>query len=182
MWQREFGSDPAIAGKTLTLRGLPYTIAGVAPAVVHRRRAAADAGTVAADAARRGGRARGHQRLGAVADRQDAARAARLPMDVRQGTVQARRHRRTGARQRRVDRRGSSKRRTCRPTRIARSRRCRRGRRGQPGDDLHRPRRGPGGELQVQGAQRGHHLRVVARRHQGGRADRRQQCGLTTPP
>src|SRR5688572_12387291 len=32
MWQREFGGDPAIAGKTLTLRGLPYTIAGVAPA------------------------------------------------------------------------------------------------------------------------------------------------------
>lgn len=32
MWQREFGSDPAIAGKTLTLRGLPYAIAGVAPA------------------------------------------------------------------------------------------------------------------------------------------------------
>jgi predicted permease len=32
MWQREFGSDPAIAGKSLTLRGLPYTIAGVAPA------------------------------------------------------------------------------------------------------------------------------------------------------
>jgi predicted permease len=31
MWQREFGSDPAIAGKTLTLRGLPYTVAGVAP-------------------------------------------------------------------------------------------------------------------------------------------------------
>ena len=31
MWQREFGSDPAIAGKTLTLRGLPYAIAGVAP-------------------------------------------------------------------------------------------------------------------------------------------------------
>jgi predicted permease len=32
MWQREFGSDPDMAGKTLTLRGLPYTIAGVAPA------------------------------------------------------------------------------------------------------------------------------------------------------
>jgi len=32
MWQREFGSDPAIVGKPLTLRGLPYTIAGVAPA------------------------------------------------------------------------------------------------------------------------------------------------------
>ena len=32
MWQREFGGDPAIAGKKLTLRGLPYTIAGVAPA------------------------------------------------------------------------------------------------------------------------------------------------------
>jgi predicted permease len=31
MWQREFGGDPAIAGKSLTLRGLPYTIAGVAP-------------------------------------------------------------------------------------------------------------------------------------------------------
>ncbi|HET9705824.1 MAG TPA: ABC transporter permease [Vicinamibacterales bacterium] len=32
MWQREFGSDRAIVGKPLTLRGLPYTIAGVAPA------------------------------------------------------------------------------------------------------------------------------------------------------
>jgi len=30
MWRREFGSDLAIAGKTLTLRGLPYSIAGVA--------------------------------------------------------------------------------------------------------------------------------------------------------
>ena len=32
MWQREFGGDPSIAGKPLTLRGLSYTIAGVAPA------------------------------------------------------------------------------------------------------------------------------------------------------
>ncbi len=31
MWVREFGSDPAIAGRSITLRGLPYTIAGVAP-------------------------------------------------------------------------------------------------------------------------------------------------------
>lgn len=31
MWQREFGGDPAIVGKTITLRGLPYAIAGVAP-------------------------------------------------------------------------------------------------------------------------------------------------------
>jgi len=31
MWQREFGGDASIAGKTLTLRGLQYTIAGVAP-------------------------------------------------------------------------------------------------------------------------------------------------------
>jgi macrolide transport system ATP-binding/permease protein len=31
MWRREFGSDPAIVGKPLTLRGLQYTIAGVAP-------------------------------------------------------------------------------------------------------------------------------------------------------
>jgi predicted permease len=31
MWRREFGSDPAIVGKPITLRGLPYTIAGVAP-------------------------------------------------------------------------------------------------------------------------------------------------------
>jgi len=30
-WRREFGSDPAIVGKPLTLRGLQYTIAGVAP-------------------------------------------------------------------------------------------------------------------------------------------------------
>jgi predicted permease len=32
MWQREFGGDPAIVGKTLILRGLEYSIAGVAPA------------------------------------------------------------------------------------------------------------------------------------------------------
>ncbi len=32
MWQREFGSDPAIVGKTITLRGQAYSIAGVAPA------------------------------------------------------------------------------------------------------------------------------------------------------
>jgi macrolide transport system ATP-binding/permease protein len=31
MWQREYGSDPAIVGKSITLRGLPYSIAGVAP-------------------------------------------------------------------------------------------------------------------------------------------------------
>jgi predicted permease len=31
MWQREFGGDPAIVGRSITLRGLPYTIAGVAP-------------------------------------------------------------------------------------------------------------------------------------------------------
>jgi predicted permease len=31
MWRSEFGGDPAIAGKTLTLRGRPYVIAGVAP-------------------------------------------------------------------------------------------------------------------------------------------------------
>ena len=32
MWQREFGGDPAIVNKTLTIRGQAYTIAGVAPA------------------------------------------------------------------------------------------------------------------------------------------------------
>jgi predicted permease len=31
MWQREYGGDAAIVGRTLTLRGLPYTIVGVAP-------------------------------------------------------------------------------------------------------------------------------------------------------
>jgi predicted permease len=31
MWQREFGSDPSIVGKDLTLRGQPYSIVGVAP-------------------------------------------------------------------------------------------------------------------------------------------------------
>jgi predicted permease len=32
MWQREFGGDPAIVGRSLTLRGLPYLIVGVAQA------------------------------------------------------------------------------------------------------------------------------------------------------
>ena len=32
MWQREFGSDPNIVGRNITLRGLQYSIAGVAPA------------------------------------------------------------------------------------------------------------------------------------------------------
>jgi predicted permease len=31
MWTREFGQDPAIAGRTLTLRALPYTVVGVTP-------------------------------------------------------------------------------------------------------------------------------------------------------
>ncbi|HEX8027503.1 MAG TPA: ABC transporter permease, partial [Vicinamibacterales bacterium] len=31
MWQREFGGDPAITSKSITLRGLPYAIAGVTP-------------------------------------------------------------------------------------------------------------------------------------------------------
>jgi predicted permease len=32
LWQRRFGADPAIAGKTVLLNGLPYTVVGVAPA------------------------------------------------------------------------------------------------------------------------------------------------------
>ncbi|MGH9202860.1 MAG: ABC transporter permease, partial [Vicinamibacterales bacterium] len=32
MWVREFGSRPDIVGHSITLRGLPYTIVGVAPA------------------------------------------------------------------------------------------------------------------------------------------------------
>jgi predicted permease len=31
MWQREFGGDPSIVGRNITLRGLQYTIVGVAP-------------------------------------------------------------------------------------------------------------------------------------------------------
>jgi predicted permease len=30
-WRREYGADPGIVGRTITLRGLTYTIAGVAP-------------------------------------------------------------------------------------------------------------------------------------------------------
>ena len=93
MWQREFGGDPAIVGKTLTLRGQAYTIAGVAPAsftgvvplltpelwlpIQHVEEV----------------EPAGHQRFGAVAGRQDAARAPRLAMDVREGPAEARRHR-----------------------------------------------------------------------------------------
>ncbi|MEZ5418842.1 MAG: ABC transporter permease [Vicinamibacterales bacterium] len=32
MWQREFGGDPSVVGRTLALRGLDYTVVGVAPA------------------------------------------------------------------------------------------------------------------------------------------------------
>jgi predicted permease len=31
LWQRRFGADPAITGKTITLSGRPYTVVGVAP-------------------------------------------------------------------------------------------------------------------------------------------------------
>ena len=32
MWRREYGADAAVVGRTITLRGLVYTVAGVAPA------------------------------------------------------------------------------------------------------------------------------------------------------
>ena len=32
LWQRRFGSDPAIVGKPITLDGRNYTVAGIAPA------------------------------------------------------------------------------------------------------------------------------------------------------
>ena len=83
---------PAIVGKTLTLRGLPYTIVGVAPASFTGVVPLLTPELWLPIAARRGGRARRHQRLGAVAGRHDAARAARLPLDVRQGPAEARRH------------------------------------------------------------------------------------------
>ena len=48
MWRREFGADPGAVGRTLTLRGLSYTIVGVAPAALHRRGGPADARAVGA--------------------------------------------------------------------------------------------------------------------------------------
>ncbi len=76
MWQREFGSDPAIVGKTHHAARTGVCDCRRRAGIVHRRRAAADAGVVAADAIRRRGRARGHQRLGAVAGRQHHASSA----------------------------------------------------------------------------------------------------------
>jgi putative ABC transport system permease protein len=35
LWQRQFGADPAILGKTVTLNGLPYTVIGVMPTSFH---------------------------------------------------------------------------------------------------------------------------------------------------
>ena len=35
LWQRRFNSDPAIAGKTITLSGRLFTVIGVAPATFH---------------------------------------------------------------------------------------------------------------------------------------------------
>ena len=49
MWQREFGGDPAIVGKALTLRGLAYSIVGVAPQSFTGVVPLLDAGIVAAD-------------------------------------------------------------------------------------------------------------------------------------
>jgi len=31
-WQRQFGADPSVVGKTLNLNGAPFTVAGVADA------------------------------------------------------------------------------------------------------------------------------------------------------
>src|SRR4051812_2310937 len=35
LWQRRFGGDPNIAGKSITLSGRPFTVVGVAPAAFH---------------------------------------------------------------------------------------------------------------------------------------------------
>jgi len=35
LWERRFGADPLIAGKTMTLSGRPFTVVGVAPRAFH---------------------------------------------------------------------------------------------------------------------------------------------------
>ncbi len=69
MWQREFGSDPAIVGRSITLRGLPYTIAGVAPESFTGVVPLLTPELWLPIRARRRSRARRHHRFGAVADR-----------------------------------------------------------------------------------------------------------------
>ena len=104
MWQREFGSDPAVAGKSLTLRGQPYTIAGVAPEAFTGVVPLLTPGALAAGRSRRRSRTGRHHRLGAVADRDHASRAARHAVDVHQGPAEAGHDRGAGACQRRADR------------------------------------------------------------------------------
>ena len=43
LWQRQFGGDPAVLGRSVTLAGQSYTVAGVLPADFHSPRAALDA-------------------------------------------------------------------------------------------------------------------------------------------
>ena len=87
MWRREYGADAGIVGRTITLRGLVYTVAGVAPAAFTGVVPAAHARALGADGARRGDRPdRHHQQR--PRPRTHPARTAWRAVDVHQGAAE----------------------------------------------------------------------------------------------
>ena len=120
-WTRELGSAPDVVGRTLRIRGIPYTIVGVHRGV-QRHGADPRAGDVdhrLVVARRRAGR---HARRDAVADRDDAARPPRRSLAVHPRAAEAGQDDRAGARQPDAARRRVSPPTTRRPTAIGASR------------------------------------------------------------
>ena len=86
LWQRRFGGDRAIAGKTVLLSGHPFTVVGVAPPAFRGIDVPLD--PILGAAGQPGSVAAQHQQL----------RVARLSLDCGRGTTAARRHRGAGRR------------------------------------------------------------------------------------
>ena len=96
-WVRELGSAPDVVGRTLRIRGNPYTIVGVARPSFSGMVPVLSPEIVAAGVGLARGRTGRHARHRAVADRHDAARSARRPMAVRPRAAQAGEDDRRGA-------------------------------------------------------------------------------------
>ena len=100
LWERLFGRDPEVMGRTLRVRARSYVVVGVAPPEFAGMPPLLGPDLMGADDLGRGPRALRHPdpRRAAAAGR-DAAPAPRLPLDVRQGKASRRCHGAAGGRQ-----------------------------------------------------------------------------------